>query len=120
MDVTGDEHATRLREPFKPGRNVDPVTVKVLSVDDHVADVNSDAKQDALRGRLVSRALRDSILNGDGAPHGVNRTGELDQRTVACKLDQPTSVAGDRRIYDVAPCSLKAGERAFLVRRHQP
>jgi hypothetical protein len=59
-------------------------------------------------------------LNGHGAGHGVNRTGELDQHSVTGGLDDPAGVTRDRWIDDLAATGLQGSQRADLVGTHEP
>jgi hypothetical protein len=81
-DAAGTD-ATRLRQGFEAGRDVDPVAIDVGAVDDDVADVQPDAKFDAAFRRYSDVAIGHLALDIDGAAHRVDDTGELDEDAVA-------------------------------------
>jgi hypothetical protein len=63
---------------------VDPIAQQVAVVFfDEVAEVNADAKINALTGRQP-RFTCSSALDGDGAAHGFNDTAEFNQRLLRC------------------------------------
>ena len=65
--------------------------------------MNADAELDAALGRQASVALRKAMLQLDPAAHGVDDTAKLDDRAVACALDHPPAMDGDRRLDQIAP-----------------
>ena len=101
VDLARDQHAAGLGEPLQPGRDVDAVAIDVIAVDDDIADIDPDAEHEALVGQCSSASH--GFLDRDGAAHGVDRAGELDQHAVAGELHQPAAVAGNQRIDDVTP-----------------
>ena len=71
--------------------------------------------------RRAGVALGHAALDVDGAAHGVDDAGELDQQAVAGGLDDAAAVLGDRADRSArARCAFSAGERAVLVGAHQP
>ena len=67
---------------------------------------------------LVS--LGHPLLHSDTAAYRVDDARKLHQQTVAGGLDDTAVVLGDLGIEELAAQRLKAFERAFLVRSHQP
>jgi hypothetical protein len=75
--------------------------MNIVAVDDHVAQVNADAKNEPLvvsGGRLVPG---DTGLPRHGAGQGVDHAGELDQEAVADELDDAAMMLGDERLKNV-------------------
>ena len=67
--LSRDADPARRRHPLEPGRDVDAVAVDVVAVDDHVAEVDAEAKLDALiLGFQVLRIVSDAPLDLDRAP----------------------------------------------------
>ena len=118
--VIGDADAASFGNAFQPRGNIDAVAEDVALVDDDVADVNADAQFDAPVGGFVRIALRHSALLLDGAAGGVHGAAEFDQDAVAGAFDDAAAMLGDRRLQQFATMSVEPGERAFLVRPHQP
>ena len=107
----------RERIRFRIGINV---AEHVAFVVDHVAEIDADAKADPLGLRPVGVSVRHSLLNHDGAAHGVDDRDELDQNAVAGGLEDAAAVLGDQRIDEFAPIAFENNEGSFLVRAHQP
>jgi hypothetical protein len=87
---------------------------------DDVAEIDADAKADAFGLQPVGVPVRHSLLDYDGAAHGVDDRGELDQNAVAGGLEDAAAVLGDQRIDQFAPIAFESGEGSLLVRSHQP
>jgi hypothetical protein len=62
---------------------------------------------------------RDPSLHLHGAARGVHGAGELDQHTVAGRLDDPAPMRRDCGVHQRLPEGLQLGERPFLVPAHQ-
>src|SRR5262249_3706977 len=91
----GHAYASRLRQGFQPSRDVDPVTVDVLAVDDHIPDVDPDAPLDAALGSDRTIYLSHCPLPFRGAADCINHTGELHQYPIASGFEDPPAVASD-------------------------
>ena len=65
-------------------------------------------------------ALGHLALHLDRAAHRIDDAGELDQQAVAGGLDDAAAMLGDLGVDQFAPKRLQRGERALLVRAHQP
>ena len=70
--------------------------------------------------RQIGVAVLHPPLHHDGAAHGIDDRGELDQHAVAGGLEDASAVLVDQRVDQFAPMALQSGERLFLVRPHQP
>src|SRR5262245_19932887 len=78
-----DQYRSRLGQGFEPRRDINAITVEVLAVDDHVAEIDADAELDAHVGRFGRIALGHSALHLDGAAHGIDDAGKFHQHPVA-------------------------------------
>jgi hypothetical protein len=83
MHAAGHANTAGLGEPFQPRRHVDAVAEDVFFINDDVADVNADAKLDTAIFGNYSITLSHGTLDFHGATGCVDRTGKLDQSTVA-------------------------------------
>ena len=98
VSVIRDADAAGVRDAFEASRDVDAVAEDVVVVDDDVADMNADAKLDALCFGYIDIAVRHAALNLDGATHRVDRAAEFDQHSVAGGLDDAAPMLGDLRV----------------------
>jgi len=115
-----DTDLARCRERFDPRRHIDAVAKHVAFVDYHVAEVDADAKADALALRQIGIAVLHPPLHDDRAAHSVDDRGELDQHAVSGGLEDASAVLADQRVDQSAPMALQSGERLFLICAHQP
>src|SRR6202022_2455790 len=98
MDRVGDEDAAGIGERFDPGGDVDAVAIKIVALDDHVAEIDADAQLDAAVRRDVAVALAYRLLHRDCAAHRVDDARKLHQQAVAGGLDEAAVMLGDLRI----------------------
>src|SRR6516165_8993255 len=103
-----------------PRRDVDAIAKHVAFVDHDVAEVDADAKANALALRQIGVAVLHPPLHDDRATHRIDDRGELDQHAVAGGLKDAPAVLIDQRVDQFTPVRLESGERLFLVRPHQP
>ena len=121
VGLLGQTDRTRLGDGFNPRGDVDAVAHQIaVAFLDHVAEMNADAKFDALVGRDPSVALDHRPLDFNGAVHRIDDTPELDDAAVAGALNDPTMVHGDGRIDQVAAKGPKASQDSILVRTGKP
>src|SRR5262249_33314855 len=59
-------------------------------------------------------------LDRDGAAHGLDRAGEIDQQAVAGPLHDASAVRGDVWLDELAENFLEPAKRAFLIVAHEP
>ena len=84
--------------PLQPCRNIDPVAEYVLGFDDHVAQIDPDAKSNPPLLGHIGLAVGHAALNLHRAPHGIDDARELGQQAVAGVLHNPAAVLLDLRI----------------------
>ena len=71
---TRDANRAGLRETLQPGRYVNAIAVDIIAIDDHVAEVDADAKDDPPIFRDVGIAFAQAVLKCHGALHGIYHT----------------------------------------------
>ncbi|HKI14693.1 MAG TPA: hypothetical protein VKA12_06720 [Roseiarcus sp.] len=80
--------------PSKPGGDVDPIAKNVVALDQHVAEVDVDAIEDALRLRGPDVAFGHQFLDCDRALDRGDDGGKFHEEAVARRLDDASAVAG--------------------------
>ena len=120
IDRTGDQHPAGIGQGFDPHGDVDPIAIKVVGLDDDVAEVDADAQFDAAFRPDASVPLGHRLLHRDRAAHRIDDARKFDQHAVAGALDDPAAVLGDLRIDELTAQRFEAFVRAFLVRSCQP
>jgi hypothetical protein len=91
-----------------------------VSLLDHIAEMNADAKFDALFRRDARVALDHAVLHLDRASHRVDHAAELRDEPVAGALDDAPVTQGDRRINQIAAQRPESRQRPLLVRSGEP
>ena len=93
VGVFRETNLARLANPFEARGDIDPVAHEVaVRLLDNVAEMNADAKLDALFRRQADIALDHAGLDLEGAAHRVDHAAELDDRAVARALDDAARV----------------------------
>jgi len=105
---------------LEPPSDIDTIAENIVLLNNHVADVDANAKPDALLVRQASLAVDHPTLDLGGATHSVHHTGELCQETVAGVLDGTALVLSDPRVDQLFQMCLETLVGAFLVNAHQP
>ena len=98
--------------------DVDPVAEDILALDDDVADVDAETEEYPLIVRQPGITLRDAALNIHGVRHGVDGTGELDQRAITRRLYDVAAMPGDLRMKKLRAEGIEARQGACLVLSH--
>jgi len=87
--------AAGVGETLQPPRDVDPITVDLIALDHHVAEVDADAKlHPALRRQLRVLGLERG-LNIHRAIHRPNHAGELGKYAIAGRVYEAAVVLLD-------------------------
>jgi hypothetical protein len=90
-------NAAGLRDALKPGRDVDAISEDVTCTDDDIADIDPDAKHDALVLRIIDRELIDAVLKHHRSAHRFHRTRKFGEQTITGVLDHAAAMLRDRR-----------------------
>jgi hypothetical protein len=120
IGVVGDQHGAGIGDSLQAGRDVDAITEDVAVLDDDIADVHADAEFDAPVVGDVRIAFGHTHLHGNGATHGIDGAGELDQHAVAGGLDDTAGILGDLAVQELAAVLLQTRERTLLVFADEP
>jgi hypothetical protein len=115
---SGEEDAARIADPFQPCRDVDAVAVEIVARDDHVAEIDADAENDAGVFRLIAAFLLDNLADPDGAGHRIDDAGKHHQQPVPHQLDDAAAIFLDRRLDMLAEKGLQTRQRAGLIQAH--
>jgi hypothetical protein len=111
--------STRRGLGLEPGGNVHAVAVDIPALDDHVAQVDADAKaQGFALGRRLGVLLH-AGLPRERAGDRVDHARELQQQAVAHQLDHAPAVLRDQGLEEIAAQAREARERACLVPAHE-
>ncbi len=105
-------------ERLQPGRNVDPVTEKIIAVDNDIAQVDADAEEHSAMLGYVAIAIIDVLLNGNSAAHRLHGATKLGDYAVASTSEDPAMMAGNERVYGF-PVNSKLFDRSFLIRLYK-
>jgi hypothetical protein len=117
----GQDNPALLTEALKPRGDVHAVAHKIaVALLDHVAQVNADAKLDALFGRQAGVSLEHPRLHFDRAANCIDHAAKLDDRAVASALDDPPVAGGNGRVDQVAAQRPQPRERSLLVGAGEP
>jgi hypothetical protein len=116
VDRIGDQHPAGIGQGLDARGDVDAVAVKVVALDDYIAEIDADAQLDAAVCRDTRVPPGHCLLHRDRAAHRIDDARKFDQHAVAGGLDDAAVVFGDFRIDEFPAQCLEAFERAFLVR----
>jgi hypothetical protein len=85
--------------PLQPRGDIDAIAHQIaVSLFDHVAEMDADAKLDALLSGQAAIALDHSVLHFNRTAHGVDYAAELDKNSVSRALDDSPVMHRDCRI----------------------
>src|SRR5216683_297264 len=98
MDSTGDADAARVGETLEAGGDVDAVTVDLLAVHHHVAEVDADTEFHPALGREIRVFGLQHGLDLDGALDGIDHAGEFGEYAVAGGIDEAPVMLLDEQI----------------------
>jgi len=120
VHITRYADATSLGEAFEAGRYVDPVSVDIITVDDHVAYIDPNTIEDlALIGDVLV-AIAHCALHLDGKRNRIDDAFELHERAVTHQLDGAAIVLGGLGIDQFCPMTFQGGKRSSFVLAHKP
>ncbi len=95
VNTPRDIYHAGLAQFLQSGRRVHTTTENIVSLDYHVAEVDSDAQDDPPVLRLLGIVLREPALNLDRALDRIDGTAEFGKGTVTGILeDPPTELFG--------------------------
>jgi hypothetical protein len=109
------ENAARLGKTLQSRRDVDAVAEQITVLNNYIAEIDADAKDDAALWRNAALAGSDFFLDSNRASHRVNDGAELDDEAIAHDLCDTAVVLGKQWIDDLAAEILDGSQRAGLV-----
>lgn len=77
---------------------VESVSVEIVSIHDHIAEVDPYPKLEMSRIRCAGLLRRERLLNIVGAGHGVGHGAELNKATIAHQLHDAPTMASDQGV----------------------
>ena len=106
---------------LQPRRDVDPVAHEVaVSLFNHVAQMDADAKLNPPVGRDACIALDHAGLHFDRAARRVDHATEFSDEPVPGALDNSAVVDSDRRLDQITAQRAQPRQRALLVGAREP
>jgi hypothetical protein len=108
-----------LGNTLKARCNVDTLSINIITFNDYVAEMNTDAIENPLLPRKRCVTPDYGLLNNNGAADSFHRTIEHRQEAITSIFDKPSVVLRDRRFNNFAPVPLHARVRSFFVVSHQ-
>jgi len=118
-DRARDADAAGCGQPLQPRGDVDAVAINVVAVDDHVAEIDPDAKAQAALLGEIQIAVGHPALDFAGAAHRIDDAGKFRQHAIAGGLYDAPAMLFDLRIDEFAEMPSQPFMRAFLIRPHQ-
>ena len=117
--TAGYVDAPTLGEGLNASCDVDPVTEQVVTLDNHVAQIDSNAKlhPPILSGILI--ALGQVALHANSAINSVNGAWELDQEPITRRPNNPTPMLANSGVNDLLTVILELAERSCFVNAHE-
>jgi hypothetical protein len=109
-----------LGKALKPRRHINAIAKYVISLHNHIANIDANAKANAPAFINVCIATLHSLLHHDGAAHRVNDRRELDKESIAHGLNDASLVLRDQRINEFPAMSVERGKGSFLINPHKP
>jgi hypothetical protein len=113
-----DQHAAGLADAFEPRCDVDAVAENVVALDQHVAEIDADAVDDALIIGGPGVALDHQLLDRNRAFDGGDDGGKLQQEAIADDPDDAPAVTRHDRPRRLAMLA-NAKRRPRLILAHQ-
>ena len=92
MGRRAEDDLSRAGHLLQTGGEVDAVAIDVAAFDDDIAQVHADPELDPALQRRSPVPGCQRPLDLDGSVHGINDACELDERSVAHKLDDATAI----------------------------
>jgi hypothetical protein len=94
---------TALGQPLDAGRDVDPIPVETIALDNHISQVDAYTEHHLAGRWQLSVAGFEVVLNRYGTLHRIDHAGELREQVIP------------RRVYHSAPMRLDVGSHHLAV-----
>jgi hypothetical protein len=116
IGVFREADPARLANRLQPGGDINPVAHEIAALLDDVADMDANAKFDALVGGDLGVAPDHRPLNFTRKIHCIYDAAEFDNGAVAGAFDDPAVMHGNGRIDQIAAKGPKPCKDAIFVR----
>ena len=119
MNGAGNQYASRRRFCFQSRGYVHSIAVEIVSLDDHIAEMQTDTKDNPLCFGTFRVHFVHGLLELNRRRQRVDCAGKFYERPITRQLDQPAAVSGER--WFEAPSSMLAQsrQRSALVAPHE-
>jgi hypothetical protein len=114
-----DADAAGLGQSLQPRGYIDPIAEDVVLLNDHVAEVHSDAECDAFVLGRFGIAFGHPALDLDSAAHRINHAWKFSEQAVAGILYRMAAVLLDLWLNELRQVHLQALVRSLLICSHQ-
>ncbi|MCY1240304.1 hypothetical protein D9M72_531450 [compost metagenome] len=118
IDRIRNDDATGGCGSLQARRDIDAITIEVIALGDHVAEIDADAKQHLFVRRAFLVATGQLVLHVDRRAHSFHDARELRDEAIAPGVDDTALMRLDEPSHGIA-IALQRGERALLVGTHQ-
>src|SRR5262249_26750807 len=118
-DDPGNTDAAGIGQFFQPRGDVDPITKYVVRLDDDVAQIDADAKDDRAAIRHFCIALGDTPLDADHGLDRIDSTREPNPGASTHDLHDPAAKLGDDRLYQRRPELIEFPQCSPFIGFHQ-
>ena len=123
-DLEADAGRTRDAAGRRMGQHargqIDVVSVEIVTLHQHVAEVDADAEADGAVGGKLRIGGSQPVLDFECRLRRLQRAGEFGEKALAHGLEDAAIVARHGGIEDGEPVLAERRERRFLVGLHQP
>ncbi len=93
VHAAGDANPARFRHGLEPDGDDHPVAIEIAALDNHVAEIYSNAKDDTVVFGHALICRRELLLQFDRTGNCIDGAGELDQHPIAHHLDDAPVMA---------------------------
>ncbi len=114
MNSPGDADAAGVGETLKASGDVNAVAVELLTLDHHVAEVDTDAEFHPAFGWQIRVLGPECGLDLDGAFHRIHNAGELRQHAITGGVHEAPAVLLDAGVNDFAIGGKRMQCRLFI------
>jgi hypothetical protein len=107
VDRPGDADPAGLGQRFEARCDIDPVAKNVVAIGDHVAEIDTNAKPDALLVRHIGLTVEHAALHLGGTAHCVDDDRKFRQQPVSGGFNDAAAMLGNLRSISSRRCALR-------------
>src|SRR5262249_17519024 len=112
MNAARNHYAASWRLSLQASCYVHPISIKIVSLDDDVAEMQADSEDDRFGVGTVPIHVGDRLLEFDRRRKRIDGARELDNGTVTHELHHPAAEARDRRLETLPSMLSQARQRS--------